>query len=302
MHRHMIQSLKQLWPTHTEQFEGWEHFPTQASDVPKEWQADWTAWMSTIATAGAAADDPSKHMSDKGFETEGDFGQWIQTTSGLHGALHFKWVRPNNSEHGLGNQFTNIDNYMFWKMHGWIDKVWDRYRAAQGKGPDDADIKAAVLQQCRGMDQLALIVKPDLNTGTTACTPAPTQTGVFVDTIRPIFESATNKCTGCHGPSGPNANLTLGGSDCVKSSDIVSHLVNVPSTSGGQFKLIAPGDPDHSWLYLLVTGKAASAGCMAMGSANCVTDSMPYGGGITVTSAQADAIKSWITAGAPAPQ
>lgn len=26
MHRHMIQSLKQLWPNHTEQFEGWDQF------------------------------------------------------------------------------------------------------------------------------------------------------------------------------------------------------------------------------------------------------------------------------------
>ena len=302
MHRHMIQSLKQLWPQHSEQFEGWEHFPTKASDVPAEWQADWSAWASNIATNGAAADDPASHMKDKGFETEGDFGQWIQTTSGLHGALHFKWVRTNNSEHGLGNQFTNIDNYMFWKMHGWIDKVWDRYRAAQGKGPNDQDIKAAVLAQCRGMDQLALIVQPDLGTGSTCTTPAPKQSGVFVDTIRPIFESATNKCTGCHGPSGPSANLTLGGGDCVKSSDIVAHLVNAPSTSGGQFKLVDPGKPDTSWLYLLVTGKAATAGCVATNGVNCITDSMPYGGGITVTSAQADAIKQWIQSGAPAPQ
>ncbi len=29
MHRHMIQSLKQLWPKHAEQFEGWDHFSNQ---------------------------------------------------------------------------------------------------------------------------------------------------------------------------------------------------------------------------------------------------------------------------------
>src|SRR5439155_15403951 len=134
-----------------------------------------------------------------GFESEGAFGQWIQSTSGLHGALHFKWVRASNSEHGLGNQFANIDNYMFWKMHGWIDKVWDRYRTAKGKKPTDQDIKDAVLAQCRQMDQLALLVKPDLNPNPGTCTtPAPKQTGEFVDKIRPIFESSTNKCTGCH--------------------------------------------------------------------------------------------------------
>ena len=112
---------------------------------------------------------------------------------------------------------------MFWKMHGWIDKVWDRYRAAKGKKPTDQDIKDAVLAQCRQMDKLAIIVKPSL-ADPSACTPAPTQTGVFVSTIRPIFESSINKCTGCHGPTGPDANLTLGGSNCIKSSDIVDRV------------------------------------------------------------------------------
>ena len=93
MHRHMIQSLKQLWPKHTEQFEGWEHFPTKAADVPKQWQADWKDWMADVASNGAKADDPASHMSETGFESEGAFGQWIQSTSQLHGALHFAWVR-----------------------------------------------------------------------------------------------------------------------------------------------------------------------------------------------------------------
>lgn len=298
MHRHMIQALKQLFPKHTEQFEGWDHFPTKAEDVPPQWRADWTNWMQNVAANGAKADDPAKSMSE--WPTEGDFGQWIQTTSGLHGALHFKWVRTSNSEHGLGNQFTNIDNYMFWKMHGWIDKVWDRYRAAQGKTPNDPDIKAAVIAQCRQMDQLALIVKPDL--ANTPCTPAPAQTGFFVEKIRPIFEGAANKCTGCHGRVGAHANLVLGGSECVKSSDIVAALVNKPSSAGGQYKLIEPGQPDKSWLYLKVTDKAKTAGCTASSSATCNTQLMPFGGGVTLTQAEQDALRQWIMDGAPAPQ
>jgi hypothetical protein len=300
MHRHMIQSLKQLWPKHSEQFEGWDKFPTKAADVPKQWQADWTAWMSNVAANGAKADDPASNMSQPGFESEGAFGQWLQSTSQLHGALHFKWVRPNNNEHGLGNQFTNIDNYMFWKMHGWMDKVWDKYRAAKGLKPTDQDIKDAVLKQCRQMDQLAIIVKPDL--GNTTCTPAPKESGVFVDTIRPIFESTTNKCTGCHGRVGPDANLTLGGSECVKSSDIVKALVGKAAIGGGQFKLIEAGNADKSWLYLKATGKAATAGCTPSGSGSCTTQSMPPGAGILLTQAQQDALKKWINDGAVAPQ
>jgi len=300
MHRHMIQSLKQLWPKHTEQFEGWDKFPTKAADVPKQWQGDWSAWPAATSAAAAKADDPGAHMNETGFESEGAFGQWLQSTSGLHGALHFKWVRPSNSEHGLGNQFTNIDNYMFWKMHGWIDKVWDKYRAAKGKTPNDKDIKDAVLAQCRQMDQLAIIVKPSLGND---CTAAPAQTGVFVDTIRPIFESTTNKCTGCHGRTGADANLTLGGSDCVKSSDIVAAMVGKASVTGGQFKLIEAGNADKSWLYLKVTGKAASAGCTPTGGNSCQTGTMPKGGGgVTLTQAQQDALKKWINDGAVAPK
>ena len=300
MHRHMIQSLKQLWPKHTEQFEGWDHFPTMQSQMPPQWSADWSPFTGANATNGALADDPAKNINM--WATEGDFGQWIQTTSGLHGALHFKWVRTNNQDHGLGNQFVNIDNYMFWKMHGWIDKMWDKYRAAKGKTPNDQDIKDAVLKQCRQMDQLALLVKPGLSTDPTTCTPAPKQSGEFVDKIRPIFENSRNSCTGCHG-QGASAGLTLGGSDCVKSSDIVAALVNKASTTGGQFKLITPNNPDQSWLFRKVSGNAASAGCMTTSGVSCITDTMPMGAGmVTLTQDELDALKTWINHGAPAPQ
>jgi hypothetical protein len=303
MHRHMIQSLKQLFPKHTEQFEGWDTFPTDKAQIPAAWQADWRAFDANMVANGAKADNPGMHMSEKGFESEGAFGQWIQTTSGLHGALHFKWVRTQNSEHGLGNQFTNIDNYMFWKMHGWIDKVWDKYRAAKGQTPNDPDIKEAVLKQCREMDDLALLVDPTLAPTPTTCTPAPIQTGFFVDKIRPIFESGTNKCTGCHGKDGAGASLTLGGSECVKSSDIVAALVGKPSKNGGQFKLIEPGDPMKSWLYLKVTNKAAQAGCTPTGGVQCNTALMPQGSPTVTLTAQEQAdLEKWIMDGAPAPQ
>jgi hypothetical protein len=300
MHRHMIQSLKQLFPKHTEQFNGWDTFPNSKAQMPMAWQADWTPFTGTNLSNGMKADDPAANISM--WATEGDFGQWIQTTSGLHGALHFKWVRTQNTDHGLGNQFVNIDNYMFWKMHGWIDKVWDKYRAAKGKTPNDKDIKDAVLAQCRQMDQLALLVKPDLNPNPDSCTtPPPAQTGEFVEKIRPIFENSRNSCTGCHGKGGM-AGLTLGGDPCVKSSDIVAALLK-QSTTGGQFKLITPNNPDQSWLYRKVAGTAASAGCVRTNGVDCTTDTMPQGAGmVTLTAAELDALKTWINHGAPAPQ
>jgi hypothetical protein len=124
-----------------------------------------------------------------------------------------------------------------------------------------------------------------------------------VDKIRPLFEGDLNKCTGCHGPSGANGNLTLGGSECVKSSDIVAALVNKASTNGGQFKLVVPGDPDKSWLYLKATNKAAAAGCTPTAGVQCNTMLMPQGSAtVTLTQQEQDDLRQWILDGAPAPQ
>ena len=46
-------------------------------------------------------------------------------------ALHAQWA-ITGSPSTLGSQAVNIENYVFWKLHGWIDDVWERYRTAQG--------------------------------------------------------------------------------------------------------------------------------------------------------------------------
>ena len=89
----------------------------------------------------------------------------------------------------------------------------------------------------------------------------------------------------------------------MKSSDIVAALVNKASTTGGQFKLISPNNPDQSWLFRKVSGTAAAAGCMTTAGVGCTTDTMPMGAGmVTLTQAELDALKTWINHGAPAPQ
>ena len=71
---------------------------------------------------------------------------------GLHFLLHAKWARAGNTTHGVNNTSSNIDNYMFWKLHGWIDNVWEKYRVAKGLKPTDAKYKADLAAQCREMD------------------------------------------------------------------------------------------------------------------------------------------------------
>jgi len=309
MNRHMIQSLKQLFPKHIEQFTGFPHFPQSAADVPADWQASWTAFSAQDLANAKIADEIDQPQNLAMFPTEGDFGQWLQCLapqfSGLHGDLHFHWVRTMNTDHGLGNQQTNIDNYMFWKLHGWIDNVWEKYRTAKGLTDDDPALKDAIATQCHQMDQLALIIDPSQMPPTTTTSDdagaLPPESGEFVTNVRPIFESDTNKCSGCHGPAGAEAGMTLGGN--VSGASIVAGLVNKPSTQGGQFKLVAPGDPDHSWLYLKASGNAATAGCMPTSNAICTTDTMPpdSSGQVTVSSAELAALRQWIQDGAPAP-
>ncbi|KYG02224.1 hypothetical protein BE21_05495 [Sorangium cellulosum] len=313
MHRHMIQSLKQLWPNHSEQFEGFDKFPTSAEELPQQWRADFRPWSATTIANAKIADEIDKPENLSRFPDEGAFGMWLQcftgqaipgasvTASGLHGELHFKWVRSNNTDHGLGNQFTNIDNYMFWKLHGWIDKVWEKYRVAKGLSPDDQKLKDAVAAQCYEMDAIARVINPELNPD--PVDPLPTESGVFHNSVRPIFEGMVNKCSGCHAaPStGPQAGLSLGGE--ISSADIVAGLVNKPSRGGGQFKLVVPGDPEQSWLYRKVAGTAASAGCRPSATASCNTGVMPQSADNkpTLTSAELATLRQWIQDGAPAP-
>jgi hypothetical protein len=305
MHRHMIQSLKQLFPSHTEQFEGFDRFPQSADEVPEQWRADWKAFSASELANAKIADEIDKPENLSRFPTEGAFGRWLQclapSYSGLHGALHFKWVRTMNSTHGLGNQFTNIDNYMFWKLHGWIDKVWEKYRVAKGLAPDDPALKDAIVSQCREMDALAQIVNPDL-TPDTCQGPPPAESGFFHANVRPIFESEALKCSGCHTPPAPEAGMALGGS-CISSAEIVANLVNQPSAHGGQFLRVKPGDPDNSWLYLKAAGMASGSGCVATTTASCNPQAMPPSSEVDAraTSEQLAALRQWILDGAPAP-
>ena len=295
VHRHMIQALKQAFPQHKSQFEGFAHFPFEAKDVPMEWQARWgTGWAANIKTTAQTLEDIENKLSM--FPTEGDLGKFIQCggmangASSIHGALHFKWV-VNDSPYSLGKQTVNIDNHMFWKLHGWIDNIWERYRVAKGIAPDEPKLKQALVGQCMEMHNLGHAIKP----GATKppATPLPVEKGEFVENVRPILEKT---CSSCHSESSPESALSLGGQ--ISSADVVKGLVNVTAMHGGQFKRVVPGDPSKSWLYLKVSDMARAAGCTG---AMCNAQVMPPTGQVTLSTAELGAIQKWIMNGAPAP-
>ena len=295
MHRHMMNALRQAFPQHTKLFEGFPKFPFNATDVPEEWRGRWgTGWSSQIRSVATTLEDIENQLSR--FPTEGDLGKYIQCgtsstgASSIHGAMHFKWV-VNSSPYSLGKQAVNIDNFMFWKLHGWIDTIWERYRVAKGLSPDEPKLEQALIDQCHEMHTLAEVLGP--GSGVKPDAPLPIEHGFFHERVRPILEKT---CSGCHSETSPDGNMMLGGH--VSSADVVKGLVNVQSVRGGQFKRVVPGNPDQSWFYLKPAGRAASAGCTGTG---CNTQGMPPSGRVTLSTTELDTIRQWIADGAPAP-
>ena len=299
MHRHMIQGLKQAFPTHAALFEGFPSFPFSAQDVPEPWRDRWsTGWTQSIRETAEVLEDIENNL--ERFPSEGDLGKYIQCGgSGLggfnsiHGALHFKWV-VQQSPHSLGNQAVNIENYMFWRLHGWIDDVWERYRVAKGLRPDQPQLTAALVAQCDEMHALGHLFDSAASGREEATDPLPEETGFFHERVRPILEE---HCLACHSGSGPQGNLVLAGN--VSSAQIVAGLVNEPAFFGGQFARVVPERPDQSWLYLKVSGAAQSAGCQG---SMCNLQVMPPSGGVvTLSETELATLREWIASGAPAP-
>jgi hypothetical protein len=311
-HRHMIEVMKQLWPKHASDFDGFAKFPTTKAELPEVWDQEDPTWSTQILEAADIADNIEQHLDL--FPDEGALGFWLQCAVGtrapafapqmpyigLHFNLHDEWSRGANSTHGLNNGQVNITNYMFWKLHGWIDKVWEKYRVAKGITTDAAAVQkyeSDMVAQCREMDiEVEILQESTGEQPVFDCPPEVDETGDFHTKVRPILENDANHCASCHGPAqtSPYAGLTLGGS--ISSKCVIERLKGRDSISGGQYQLVVPGDPENSWLYIKAAGLADGAGCVD-GTNPCNTAPMPPSGR-TMTDADLAILYDWIAAGA----
>lgn len=311
-HRHMMEVLKQLWPTHAEDFDGFDKFPTTKAELPEIWNETDPSWNAQILAAAEIGDNIEENLDL--FPDEGSLGFWLQCPVGtrapsfapqmpyvgLHFNLHDQWSRGAASPHGLNNGQVNITNYMFWKLHGWIDKVWEKYRVAKGLTTDEAAMQKYTTDMtaaCREMDtEIEILQEMPGNGPQFDCPPEADESGYFHTTVRPIFESEKNHCAGCHGPlqTSPYADLTLGGA--ISSKCLVERLKKT-SVSGGQYKIVEPGEPENSWLYLKASGMAEGAGCVDGDVNACNTATMPPSGK-TMTDAELELLYNWIADGA----
>lgn len=309
-HRLMMEQLMELWPDHAEQFTGWSSFPRTREDYPEQLRSYFSPWSQEILSAADIGDNIENYLHL--FPTEGDLGRWIQCAimpdqafqfpnfsqnANLHFALHFNGDPQRNQRHSVSNTNVNIDSYLFWKLHGWIDNVWERYRAAKSKTRADADYKAEMLKQCREMDIWRKAAKAHRNGepfDPNEPVDIPNEEGYFHQYVRPAFEDGG--CTVCHG-SGEQGGLRLGFN--ISSTDVVERLVNRDSAYAQGYKLVVPGKPEESWLYLKAAKQSTQVGVSCVGFTNCSQPMPPNGQGLSVEGLEY--LRQWILNGAPVP-
>jgi hypothetical protein len=304
MHRHMIRMLKMSFPKHEALFAAFEHVPRTTNDAqnPTSWKS--ISWTADNIKGFDTLENIEQHLDQ--FATEDDLGQYIENTykwtatqpqtplnapgSGLHGALHSQWS-VNGSPANLIEQSVDVRNFTFWKLHGWIDDIWERYRKAKGLTEDDPKYQQALMDQCMEMYTLQPSHRKMSQMpggGAAGSAPPAPETGYFAQNVRPFLDST---CAGCHSAIGPSAGMTLGGSG-VSSVDVMKGLVGIKATNG-QYSLIEPNHPESSWVYLKASGDVATVSCTNA----CDRETMPPSGS-SLTAAQLGMLKQWITNGA----
>jgi hypothetical protein len=303
MHRHMFMMLRTAFPTHTTLFDGFAEVPREKDDPenPHPWSE--ISWTSNNLRGFEILENIEQHLDQ--FPTEDDLGLYIENTyrwtpespmsplnqpgSGLHGALHAQWA-VSGSPANLIQQAVDVKNFAFWKLHGWIDDVWERYRKAKGLKDDDPAYRQLMLDQCNEMWALEPRnrLQSQSSSGTTNPGTTAPETGEFATVVRPFLDTT---CAGCHSAIAPSAGMTLGGTG-VSSAEVMAGLVGVPA-SNGEYKLIEAGAPDRSWVYLKASGGVATVACTRA----CDRQSMPPAGA-ALTQAQLMSLRQWIMNGA----
>lgn len=302
-HRHMIQQIKQAFPKHADLFSSFKHIPKSKADPenPHPWRN--ISWSQGNLRGFEILENIEKNVGM--FADEDDLGHYIESSfkwtperptvavsrpgQALHGAMHAQWA-VSGSPGSLINQAIDLRNWTFWKLHGWIDDVWERYRKAKGLSDSDPAYQKVLVGQCKEMHDLA----PSRRKGGGTVTPEqPSQpeSGFFAQSVRPILETT---CSGCHSVEGSAmGGLVLGGKG-ISSAEVMKGLVGVKATNE-RYDLVKPGNPEQSWLYLKASGGAATVAC----TSSCDRTAMPPSGQ-GLTAAQLSTLRQWIANGAKA--
>jgi hypothetical protein len=147
MHRAMLQLLVDNFPQHLHFIRGWSSPPQDPDDPEDPVPADPSNPSKGVFDPNKAAAITKIEARVPIFPTDDEFGLFLETNlrpvpdnplarspdleTGLHNYMHNRWS-DNLSPINLGDPSVNIFNQRFWKLHGWIDHQWWRFRRARG--------------------------------------------------------------------------------------------------------------------------------------------------------------------------
>tara|TARA_R110001583_G_C5569875_1_gene401963 strand:- start:224 stop:1093 length:870 start_codon:yes stop_codon:yes gene_type:complete len=163
MHRAMIELILKEFPQHVHYFRGWDSPPTDHESeldpvlVPTPEPNQECAPTRKLICQNML-DGIHRIKNEQGtFASEDEFGRFIETNSrptedepaarsddarsGVHNYLHGRWSGMSE-DLDLGDPRFNIFNTRFWRLHGWIDYQWWRYRFAIGANNNDAQYQS----------------------------------------------------------------------------------------------------------------------------------------------------------------
>jgi hypothetical protein len=142
MHRLMIQRLTTQFPDEASLFTGFNPVPTDPKD--KMWPLPDGSNTSFSTAMNRSLDKLTNHIGD--FASDDDMALYLQTnlrwtmanpqgrssdsSTGIHNYLHVRFT-DDNSPINVGDPSVNLENKIFWGIHGWIDATWTAYRTAK---------------------------------------------------------------------------------------------------------------------------------------------------------------------------
>jgi hypothetical protein len=142
MHRAMLGTLRNRFPQNASLFAGWSTVPTESTaDDPLV--ANAAAFKSTMKTAITRLE-----TNLASFTSDDELGLYIETqhrptatdplarspdlTTGVHTYVHVRFDDPK-SPIRMQRFNRNIESQTFFRLHGWVDRLWTQWRQLNGR-------------------------------------------------------------------------------------------------------------------------------------------------------------------------
>jgi hypothetical protein len=151
MHWHMRQHLLARFPQHKQQFEGWTR--DEIAKAIETGSLDGIELEEGMRRALEVLNNIAQYA--KHFPDSDSLGRFIESpyegyedpewpeslgSTGIHSDIHVLFAEKDQSLIGMMDFKTNLMSRTFWKLHGFIDRVWGEYLAAKGQSVPHSEL------------------------------------------------------------------------------------------------------------------------------------------------------------------